>query len=209
MQKKSENGLTLIEVLTSITIFSIVTVGLFAVFPRTYMFTKENQTKTIAVNLARGALHYMEKQDYELLQGYVLALNNKPGILDTTSICKQILPIQLPEQTFQLSLFADETSCGKILAPTINNVTYDNKNIQIFLMPQNWKEEQIQSVMNHLKLVHPNTNFTSIHKQLTASNPQKLGNADALRIFVYVDLQEKDAKEGVLLEGSIAHEAIR
>lgn len=64
-ERGKEAGFTLIEVLASIVILSIVSLVLTSYFTHALSYSKSNQNKTIMVNLARNALFYMEKQDYD------------------------------------------------------------------------------------------------------------------------------------------------
>ncbi|MFX3623038.1 MAG: prepilin-type N-terminal cleavage/methylation domain-containing protein [Ectobacillus sp.] len=210
MQKKCENGFTLVEILASITILSILTIGLLFIFPKAYFFTKENQTKTIAINLAHGVLHYFEKQDYDLLAGYRRELGDtETAILDTATICSAPTTIKEPDGSrfHNIRLFPDAQSCAKILAPTINNVTYDKRNIQVYLLPNNWGAAQITEIANHIQAVHPKTPLAPITNGL--SKLQKERAANMMPVIVYIDLNENDDTEGILLEGSIADESIR
>ncbi|WP_310550739.1 type IV pilus modification PilV family protein [Paenibacillus glufosinatiresistens] len=67
---RREDGFTLIEVLASIVILSIVSLVLTAYFTNALSYTKSNQNKTIMVNLARNALFYMEKQDFDQMKDF-------------------------------------------------------------------------------------------------------------------------------------------
>lgn len=74
-----QNGFTLVEVLGAIVILSIVSLVLTSYFANAMTYSKSNQNKTIMVNLARNALFYMEKQDFEKMkeffvtEGYTLS----------------------------------------------------------------------------------------------------------------------------------------
>jgi len=57
----SNKGLTLIEVLVSLTILSLILLGIMNFFNQAYSFTNSNQKKTAAVNVARNALTFMEQ----------------------------------------------------------------------------------------------------------------------------------------------------
>lgn len=57
----SSKGLTLIEVLVSLTILSIILLGIMNFFNQAYSYTNSNQKKTAAVNVARNALTFMEQ----------------------------------------------------------------------------------------------------------------------------------------------------
>lgn len=65
-----QNGFTLVEVLGAIVILSIVSLVLTSYFANAMTYSKSNQNKTIMVNLARNALFYMEKQDFEKMQEF-------------------------------------------------------------------------------------------------------------------------------------------
>ncbi|UQZ33817.1 prepilin-type cleavage/methylation domain-containing protein [Paenibacillus sp. PK3_47] len=68
--RNKEQGFTLIEVLAAIVILSIVSLVLTSYFTNALSYSKSNQNKTIMVNLARNALFYMEKQDFEKMQKF-------------------------------------------------------------------------------------------------------------------------------------------
>lgn len=68
---KQEKGFTLIEVLAAIVILSIVSLVLTSYFTNAMSYSKSNQNKTIMVNLARNALFYVEKQDFEAMKEFL------------------------------------------------------------------------------------------------------------------------------------------
>lgn len=68
---KQEKGFTLIEVLAAIVILSIVSLVLTSYFTNAMSYSKSNQNKTIMVNLARNALFYVEKQDFEEMSNFL------------------------------------------------------------------------------------------------------------------------------------------
>ncbi|WP_168412951.1 type IV pilus modification PilV family protein [Bacillus salacetis] len=61
---KNNQGLTLIEVLVSVTILSTVLLVFLNFFFQAGTYTNMNQKKTVAVNVARNALMFMEGQSY-------------------------------------------------------------------------------------------------------------------------------------------------
>lgn len=67
---KKEEGFTLIEILAALLILSIVALAFTAYFSNALTFAKSNQNQTIMSNLARNALVYMQKQNFEELQKY-------------------------------------------------------------------------------------------------------------------------------------------
>lgn len=65
---KGEKGLTLVEILASLTILGIITIGTINYFSQAYFYTNMNEKKTAAVNVARNALMYMEKQNFIMMK---------------------------------------------------------------------------------------------------------------------------------------------
>lgn len=65
-----EEGFSLIEVLAAITILSIVSLAMTAFFIQAMSYAKGNQNKTVAVNLARNALFFVEKQSFDVFKKY-------------------------------------------------------------------------------------------------------------------------------------------
>ncbi|TXK85382.1 type II secretion system protein J [Paenibacillus sp. N3.4] len=70
IRKSREEGFTLIEVLAATVILSIVSMAMMAFFINAMSYNKGNQNKTVMVNLARNALFYMEKQNFNDLNAY-------------------------------------------------------------------------------------------------------------------------------------------
>lgn len=60
----SSKGLTLIEVLASLTILSIILLGSMNYFHQAYSYTSKNQSKTAGINVARNALMYLQNESY-------------------------------------------------------------------------------------------------------------------------------------------------
>jgi prepilin-type N-terminal cleavage/methylation domain-containing protein len=61
---RNNQGLTLIEVLVSVTILSTILLVFLNFFFQAGTYTNMNQKKTVAVNVARNALMYMENQSF-------------------------------------------------------------------------------------------------------------------------------------------------
>lgn len=120
--RKQEQGFTLIEVLAAIVILSIVSLVLTSYFTNALSYSKSNQNKTIMVNLARNALFYMEKQDFEQMQELfkdhtkIVASSCKPGA--SCSYAKY----------FPTSLIVNSSSTSalpNVLNPRVNNIDYE------------------------------------------------------------------------------------
>jgi prepilin-type N-terminal cleavage/methylation domain-containing protein len=82
---KNKKGFTLIEVLVSITILGIVLMSFMNFFMQAGSFTNMNQKKTVAVNVARNALMFVEHQSYLKVYGefpIVNKVSTPPKIYD-------------------------------------------------------------------------------------------------------------------------------
>lgn len=111
---KQEKGFTLIEVLAAIVILSIVSLVLTSYFTNAMSYSKSNQNKTIMVNLARNALFYVEKQDFEKMKEYFTTKGNDA--------------IEAEECTLvncsYSNLFSNMTALANVLNPTVNDIRY-------------------------------------------------------------------------------------
>jgi prepilin-type N-terminal cleavage/methylation domain-containing protein len=189
-------GFTLIEVLLSITILSAVAIGMFSFFTNAMKYTTYNQGKTVAINIARGVLAYMERLDFTALKQYVdneIHNTNKPFA-------------QLDASSCNLPLFGDKHVCEAILRPTINNVTYDETRIHVFLVPYNDSE-----AWDQLQKSPPEEFPASLKKRISE---ESIKNSDPklqnylLKIYVIVRWGDR-VDDSEWLEGVIANETIR
>ncbi|WP_426449725.1 type IV pilus modification PilV family protein [Paenibacillus sp. S-38] len=69
--RSGEEGFTLIEVLAASVILAIAGLTMTAFFINAMSYNKANQNKTVMVNLARNALFYMEKRNFEDMQYFL------------------------------------------------------------------------------------------------------------------------------------------
>ncbi|KGE20431.1 prepilin-type N-terminal cleavage/methylation domain-containing protein [Paenibacillus wynnii] len=113
--QKQEQGFTLIEVLASIVILSVVSLVLTAFFTQAMTYSKSNQNKTIMVNIARNALFYMEKQDFEKMETFFNAKSELSAAECTLTNCND---------SAYLAAFSDGTALAYVLHPTVNNIEY-------------------------------------------------------------------------------------
>ncbi|MDF9840163.1 MULTISPECIES: prepilin-type N-terminal cleavage/methylation domain-containing protein [unclassified Paenibacillus] len=130
LKRVGERGFTLIEVLAAIVILSIVSLVLTSYFSNALSYSKSNQNKTIMVNLARNALFYMEKQDYQKLNEYFQgkkAEGATPEIPGHPSI-NAAGCVPLTSTTVSCSLYSnavkDVQTLANVLNPTINGIAY-------------------------------------------------------------------------------------
>lgn len=118
---KQEQGFTLIEVLAAIVILSIVSLVLTSYFTNAMSYSKSNQNKTIMVNLARNALFYVEKQDFEPIKEYFRD-NKNSGIFSDQCYRPETEPGFESCQIY--SNIADTGVLADVLNPTINGIQY-------------------------------------------------------------------------------------
>lgn len=116
---KQENGFTLIEILAAIVILAIVSLVLTSYFTNAMSYSKSNQNKTIMVNLARNALFYVEKQDFDSLNKYFREDGNKDILADQ---CYRIGSENLFCDSYK-NIFNTEI-LANVLNPSINGVQY-------------------------------------------------------------------------------------
>ncbi|WP_050181208.1 type IV pilus modification PilV family protein [Domibacillus robiginosus] len=62
--KNCQDGVTLLELLVSLTILSIILLSVTRFFFQAGTFNAANESRTIALNVARNALMFMEKQSF-------------------------------------------------------------------------------------------------------------------------------------------------
>lgn len=128
----SSKGLTLIEVLVSLTILSIILLGIMNFFSQAYSYTNLNQKKTAGINVARNALSYMEQSAGEdsfiSIQNLI---NNNPDTTGHLLVCNNQYKILWNNAT--------DAACSPI---RINNVDYEvvvtptiNEEYSNFLIP--------------------------------------------------------------------------
>ncbi len=113
---KQEQGFTLIEVLAAIVILSIVSLVLTSYFTNAMSYSKSNQNKTIMVNLARNALFYVEKQDFDKMKDYfqTQGRDSIEAVECTIFNCNSNYS----------SLVSNVTTLANVLNPTVNGIRY-------------------------------------------------------------------------------------
>lgn len=122
---KQEQGFTLIEVLAAIVILSIVSLVLTSYFTNAMSYSKSNQNKTIMVNLARNALFYVEKQDFEGMKDYFQTQGKNSIEADECTIATCNLNYT--------NLVLNVTALANVLNPTVNGIRY---RINIIYQPE-------------------------------------------------------------------------
>ena len=186
----NERGFTLIEVLLSIVILSFVMGGMFMFFTNAMTYTSYNQSKTVAVNIARGVVHYMARLDFQTIATYTNdhVTQQTPFIRLDASSCSNT------------SIFPDETVCKAVFSPTVNNVTYDEEDVQAWIIPYD------QAIWSQIK-TNPPSEFPDELKRTIQQEKEIKENIrnDLLRLYVTV----RSYNEVIVLKGVIANESIR
>ncbi|MBA2873672.1 type IV pilus modification PilV family protein [Thermaerobacillus caldiproteolyticus] len=192
----ASTGFTLIEILASIVILSAVAIGMFSFFTNAMKYTTYNQGKTVAINIARGILAYMEHRDFTALKQYVdeqIHNTDEPFARIDASHCSS-------------SLFENQQVCEALLRPTINNVTYDEKRVHLFLVPYN-DTETWNKLQNSPPPEFPSSLKQKIKGESIKNTDPNLQNY-LLKIYVIVRWGDKE-EDAEWLEGVIANETIR
>lgn len=118
---KKEQGFTLIEVLAAIIILSIVSLVLTSYFTNALSYSKSNQNKTIMVNLARNALFYMEKQDFDKMQEFFVT-KDYTLYADMCKIGACGVGNSAEEAAYRQAF--DTGALAHVLHPTVNGIDY-------------------------------------------------------------------------------------
>ncbi|MBW7650781.1 prepilin-type N-terminal cleavage/methylation domain-containing protein [Anoxybacillus sp. ST4] len=185
-----ERGFTLIEVLLSIVILSFVASSMFMFFTNAMTYTAYNQSKTVAINIARGVIHYMERLDFQTISEYTTdhITQQTPFVRFDASSCSNS------------SLFPNENVCKAVFSPTINNVAYDEEDVQAWLIPYD------QAIWSQIK-TSPPTEFPDPLKQVIEQEKEMAEDVGNYLLRLYVTVRSNN--EVVVLKGVIANERIR
>lgn len=118
----STKGLTLIEVLASLTILSIILIGIMTFFTQAFSFTNKNETKTAAVNVARNALMYIENQSFiEVREQF----SNSDSVNQNDKVNIFICENEDGKEQYQLHWNLNSSTPSGCKPITVNNVEYD------------------------------------------------------------------------------------
>jgi Tfp pilus assembly protein PilV len=139
----NDKGLSLIEVLLSVTILGFIFISIMGFFSQAYDYTERNESKTVGINVARNVLYYMERQDFERLQKKYL----------DSSTTKELTKSNCNDQLGDEDVFVG--NCSQILETVVNNVTYSatvtienhkDPNLKSYLIPLkvrvNWSDQE-------------------------------------------------------------------
>ncbi|MFE7063091.1 prepilin-type N-terminal cleavage/methylation domain-containing protein [Sutcliffiella sp. NPDC057660] len=224
---KEDSGFTLLEVLISMTILSVVVIGMMSFFQNSFSYVKENESKTVATQVARNVMNYVEKQDFSKMEGYLMHESttnpNSPYLVEIGSdhCTDKVTILTKSPSSSDLSsidnvpLFDDSSRCLSILIPLINNITYeDDRKVSIFVTKYNKHEDilELQELFskNDPTLAHvPESvrNYFLNYDTNTLSEPSDYTKENLLRVFVILNWNED--REDIVIQGVLSHETIR
>ncbi|MDF0726753.1 prepilin-type N-terminal cleavage/methylation domain-containing protein [Cytobacillus sp. S13-E01] len=115
----NSKGFTLIEVMLSITILGIISLGMFSFFTQAYSYSKINEDKTLGIYVARNMLVYMERQNFTKLNEQYIEPLTEPlsdgAITLTVTNCSD---------THKSGETVFDQYCDEVFLQTFNNVQY-------------------------------------------------------------------------------------
>lgn len=217
---KKEIGFTLLEVLLSLTILTLISIPMLSYFIQAYQYTTDSQNKTVAVNIARNIINYMENQNFRAMKAFLkIEKENVDGdisytILDSSD-CGKKLNISLDDSVaptictdstganctdlFYKGTISGNLICTSVLNPIINNDTYDESNISIYLTDYHSDKNAVDRLQqdtpdNVFKVIVPSADDIDLQAKL-------------MKVYVIVDWKEN--REKIILEGVISDEALR
>lgn len=157
---KNKKGVTLIEIVATITITSIALLLIYNILNYNVRQNAINRERTVNVNIANGIYNYLDSIDYTQLHD--LLGENKSFLLSVEN-CK----------TDYSHLF----SCD-IFEPTINNKKYSQDNLYVYLFPY-----YSPNVFSYIKT----KNLNEILDYYDNINPSEYpSNQDVLTVIVVV-----------------------
>lgn len=127
--RQSEKGVTLVELLLAITILSVVLLTFTRFFYQAGTYNLSNQNKTVALNVARNAMMYMEKQPF-----IEVRTDFEPALLDGTKKESYSYKLLICSNRYK-HLKKDETPASDCHPPLINSEEYD-----VIVYPEQMKD---------------------------------------------------------------------
>ncbi|NNV05547.1 prepilin-type N-terminal cleavage/methylation domain-containing protein [Geobacillus sp. C56-T2] len=200
---RCSTGFTLVETLLSIALLSAVVIGLFSFFTNAMTYTADNERRTVAINLARGAANYFEKNtNFASLQTYLQTQTRGFIKLEKTSCSNNdVRSLFFPGS--QQGTLDPQQACAVQLAPTVNDVPYavtvyivraDREGWDAFLASPEFRSlpEQLQA---------------DVQSERTAVLSSQAGQYMA-KLYTLVRFGERN-RDITWVEGAIADETIR
>ena len=200
----SRRGFTLLETLLSIALLSAVAIGLFSFFTNAMNYTSDNERRTVAIHLARGAASYFEKNvRFASLADYMTNSDSSFLKMDEVS-CGQteLQHLLFPGGTENGTISAQE-ACTAQLSPKVNDIPYETTIYVIRSDQQAWdsflRSSEFRSFPEQLK--------GAIQKERARVVSSDAGRY-MMKIYAVVRYGGRD-REMTWVEGVITDETIR
>lgn len=209
----NHKGFTLVEILASLTIFSLVAIPMMGFFVQASKYTTGGQNKTIAMNVARNVLTYIEKQDFSAFSTYLddeinssnyfLEINyddcNDPILGDLLFNNRKILIKKpgLPDE--------EKDICLAVLKPIINGDDSFKDKIKVYMIKYDHPD-----LSDHIVSLKNYTSSEKFKNTLTSIDPSNIPTNIANHLIrVYVVVHWDANQPDIVLEGVLANEKIR
>ncbi|WP_458412335.1 prepilin-type N-terminal cleavage/methylation domain-containing protein [Schinkia sp. CFF1] len=229
-------GFTLLEVLLSLTLIFIILFPLYGFFLKAYGNTMESKNKTVAVNLARNVVNYMEKQNIFVMREFLDANKGSNNFAVITwencvadkdcvkpdadgkkdiSTCNESTISDFPLFTSGVddtgNSITDGRICYSVLAPEVNNFDYKDQ-IKVYVRDYYKDEDETknQELINILKTEKDSSTLEDKVKGKLSEIVSSSGPnqyESILKVYVVVNWHEK--RDNIVLEGVISDEALR
>ncbi|WP_162987430.1 type IV pilus modification PilV family protein [Metabacillus litoralis] len=135
-------GFTLIEVLLSIVIFSILTLGMLALFSQAMTYTQKSENDTLGVYAARNMLNFMEQQSFEEIKKIYIDHLKSRGEGSITILNKGICE----------DWYKDMESDGYELCDLAFNPTINNREINVSVELKKHDDQSLQDLLIPIKV---------------------------------------------------------
>ncbi|NLG82283.1 MAG: hypothetical protein GX490_07205 [Bacilli bacterium] len=122
----SKVGASLLEIIAAVAISSTALLLIYNVLSYNVRQNGINHDKVRNTNVAYGALNYLINYDYSKLEDYLEANSSNMYIKVTGANCGTIY-------------FPDNKTCLGVFNPTLNNKSYTNDDIIVFIFPHRHK----------------------------------------------------------------------
>ncbi|WP_052343502.1 type IV pilus modification PilV family protein [Bacillus massiliigorillae] len=125
---KNCKGFTLLEVLISLGILSIILLTLMSFFSQSFQYTKNNESKTVGINVARNVLNYMESQDFAKIR------EQFPASASPVTLTKDHFPNDFELEGYNENIFEMKVN-NVIYSATVVLSNHDETELQDYLIP--------------------------------------------------------------------------
>ncbi|ERJ13805.1 hypothetical protein [Haloplasma contractile] len=192
----NNSGASLIEIVAAIAILSITSLIIINMLFSNMRRDQANQEEAVLTNVASSSINYIKSTDfqtiYDLLQAEIN--HNKPYYTINKDTCDELFEFNQDEINI----------CRQVLGPTVNNQTYNEKRLNIYIFPYN-NESHIDYLQNSVT----EDEFPNVVDRYLADLTYNVDKVDLDTYMVRVVVVAESKKLGnndVLLEGVMVDE---